>query len=130
MCVCFMVRSVCMCVCFMMNHVCVCVYVFLSITFQHILFYNTFFTLCCRCGLAMEDLRSLSQYLNTQLLPTWKDSTLTSSTSYPARFVLGDGVYVCMCVCVCVVLVTPNKHTNSVFLCFFCVFFLYGNTEL
>ncbi|KAK8392664.1 hypothetical protein O3P69_014832 [Scylla paramamosain] len=51
------------------------------------------------CGLAMEDLRSLSQYLNTQLLPSRKDS-LTSSTSsssssshtsYLSRFV-GKGV--------------------------------------
>ncbi|KAG0726099.1 Vacuolar fusion protein CCZ1 [Chionoecetes opilio] len=49
------------------------------------------------CGLAMEDLRSLSQYLNTQVLPSRQDSSNTSSSSssssssYLSRFV-GTGV--------------------------------------
>ncbi|MPC82313.1 hypothetical protein E2C01_076971 [Portunus trituberculatus] len=46
----------------------------------------------------MEDLRSLSQYLNTQLLQSRKDSITSSSSShssYLSRFV-GKGVTPCL----------------------------------
>ncbi|KAK7080846.1 hypothetical protein SK128_005059 [Halocaridina rubra] len=52
------------------------------------------------CGLGMEDLRSLSQYLNKQLLPGRTDitssqtSTSSTTTSYLSRFI-GIGVTPC-----------------------------------